>query len=275
MEIWHRVALNTSKQIFADTVRNLGIPHQLKDLPSHPNGFMYFDIKESDAHWSKVAGLISEFGASDVCDTFFDDDEIRKAEWVRLISAFEQGYPQPKSNWPLKQLSYENICQKCGIYDQIASLRLQKEPHLGKKSFMSLIAVGEILCTSEVISALRDIHANGFDAWNVKIHKTDVNSTVVQQLYIPGIMSSAIVVDNSHNRVTCPICNTTKYYSHMNGSMRIKSEALLKKLDFMKTSEWFGSGLIAFREILISNRIACLILDQKWKGLRLKPVELV
>jgi len=273
MEIWHRVAVNTSKRKFAEAIKNLGVPHHLQDLPGKPNGFMYFDIKESDPRWTAVSDLILQLGASDICETFFDDDEIRKAEWVRLISAFEQGYPQPKSDWPLKQLSYENVCPKCGVYNQVASLRIQKEPHVGKKSFMSPIWVGEIFCTSEVISALRDVQANGFDAWDVKIHKTNEISAVVQQLYISSVMPSGLEVDNSHDRVVCSICHTTKHSPHVKGSMRIDRKAFRKDLDFMKTWEWFGSGLIAFREILISNRIACLILDRKWKGVRLKPVE--
>ena len=61
----------------------------------------------------------------------------------------------------------------------------------------------------------------------------------------------------------------------MKGKMYIKRDALSTNLDFIKTHEWFGSGLIAFRETLISNRIAQLILDEGWKGVRLKVVELV
>lgn len=46
-------------------------------------------------------------------------------------------------------------------------------------------------------------------------------------------------------------------------------------VDFVRTDEWFGSGLIAFREILVSNRVARLILDKGWQGVRMKGVELV
>ncbi len=39
------------------------------------------------------------------------------------------------------------------------------------------------------------------------------------------------------------------------------------------TNEWFAGG--GFREILISNRFARLIINEGWKGVRLKPVKLV
>ncbi len=76
-------------------------------------------------------------------------------------------------------------------------------------------------------------------------------------------------------QVICPKCGKVKYYPHKNGVMRFKKEALIPDTDFLKTFEWFGVGRFAFREILISNKIAQLILDKDWKGVRLKVVEFV
>ena len=39
--------------------------------------------------------------------------------------------------------------------------------------------------------------------------------------------------------------------------------------------EWFGRGGHAEQEILISNRFAKLILDNKWKDVQLKPIKLI
>ena len=275
MEIWHRVFLHTSKEKFATTVRNLGIQYHESGMPGRKIQWMHFDIKESDPNWKIIAEFISKDGASDMCDTFFTDDEVRQAKWLRLVSAFEQGYPQPKLNWPIKQQSYEEVCSSCGIYQQAYSYRIQKEPHLGKKSFMSPIWVGELFTTPEVISKLNSIQTMGFDSWEVKIHKTNQASNLVRQLFVLNIAHPGLVVDNNMTRIDCKNCGTPKYYPHMKGKMLIKRDVLSTDLDFIKTHEWFGSGLIAFREILISNRVAQLILDEGWKGVRLKVVELV
>jgi hypothetical protein len=154
-------------------------------------------------------------------------------------------------------------------------MRLAKESHLGRKSFFSLIWAGEIFCTREVILELEQIQANGYEAWDVVIHKTGKPSEKVLQLYIPGIASPGVILNDDLVRKICPVCGTTKYYPHVKGVMYLRREALIPDTDFMLTNEWFGSGLIAYREILVSNRVASLILDKGWQGVRFKVVEVV
>jgi hypothetical protein len=274
MEICHRIGINSHKDAaFFEAVKDLGLQYESLDLPGKASSLILFDITESSPHWSSIFELIEKYGASDHFDTIFDDEEIRNADWLRLVSVFEQGYPQPESNWPIKQQSYKEVCQKCGIYSQNDCLRIKKEPHLGKKSFVSPIWVGEIFCTSEVITCFQAIPTQGFESWDVKIHKTNQPSAFVHQLYIPNTAAPGLLVDNEFKRVVCQVCGTVKYYPHMKGKMLIQRKALQQDYDFIKTHEWFGSGLIAYREILISNRIARLILDKKWAGIRLKVVE--
>jgi hypothetical protein len=61
----------------------------------------------------------------------------------------------------------------------------------------------------------------------------------------------------------------------MRGAMYLKRDALVPDVDVMQTYEWFGSGHSAYREILVSNRLARIILDEGWKGVALKVVELI
>jgi len=97
----------------------------------------------------------------------------------------------------------------------------------------------------------------------------------VRQLYVPTIANPSVVVEDDLERTICPNCGMTKYHPHMKGMMKIKREALLPDVDFQLTHEWFGHGLLAWRELLVSNRIANLILDKKWEGVRFKVVELI
>ena len=282
MDIKHRISINSKKDAeFMSAIIELGIDHNAIELPGGSSNLITFVIAESDLRWEMVANLIKVYkdyeiyGPSDLIETVFSDDEIRNASWLRLKSTFEQGYPQPKPHWPIKQLSYELICPKCSIYKQTHPMRLAKEPNLGRKSFMSLIWTGEIFCTPEVILGLEKIQAKGYEVRDAVIHKTGKPSERVHQLYIPGIASPGIIIDDNLERKICPVCGTTKYYPHLKGIMYLKREALLPDNDFMLTNEWFGHGLLAWREILVSNRVANFILDKGWKGVRFKVVEVV
>jgi hypothetical protein len=276
MDIYHRVAINSKKDIeFLSVIEKLGIQFRASVLPGGASSLIVFDITESDSRWGVVSELIATKGASDIAETFFTKEEILEAEWLRLKSTFEQGYPQPKLHWPIKQLSYELTCPKCAIYKQTNPMRLAKEPSMGRKSFMSLIWADEIFCTPEVIRGLEEIKAKGYEAWDAVIHKTDRPSERVRQLYVPGIASPGVIIDDDLERKICPVCGTTKYYPHVKGRMYLKREALLPDTDFMLTHEWFGHGLLAWREMLVSNRVASLILNKGWGGVRFKVVELV
>ena len=203
-------------------------------------------------------------------ETVFSEDEIRKATWLRFISTFEQGDPQPKPHWPLKQQSRELTCPKCALYKQTNPMRLAKEPHMGRKSFVSLFGTNEILCVPEVVTELKKIQAKGYKVWNAVIHKTGQPSEKVRQLFIPGVASPGVIFDDDLVRKTCSVCGNTKYYPHEKGVMHLNREALLPNTDFMLTNEWFGFGLVAWREILVSNRVARLILNKGWRGVRFK-----
>ena len=152
---------------------------------------------------------------------------------------------------------------------------ISERTQLGKKILMSLIWAGEIFCTPEVILGLEKIQAKGYEVWDAVIHKTGKPTESVRQLYIPGIASPGVIIDDELERKICPICGTTKYYPHVKGIMYLKREALLPDTEFILTHEWFGFGLLAWREMLVSNRVASLLLDKGWQGVRFKVIEVV
>jgi len=272
MDIKHRISINSIKDIeFMSTIIALGIDYTALELPGGSSKLVTFTILESDHRWLIVSNLIAKYGAIDMVDTFFSNEEICNSEWLRLISTHEQGYPQPKGHWPIKQLSYEIICPECCIYRQTSNMRLAKEPSLRKKSFMSLICAGEIFCVPDVVIELESIQAKGYEVKEAVIHKTSKPSSVVSQLYISGLTSPGIINnDGAWKRTHCFYCGTTKYFPHLRGKMTIKRESLLPGMDFILTHEWFGHGLLAWREILVSNRIARLVLNRGWQGVRFK-----
>lgn len=57
--------------------------------------------------------------------------------------------------------------------------------------------------------------------------------------------------------------------------MYVRREAIPEGVDFVRTHEWFGArSKAAYREILVSNRVARLVLEKGWKGVRFKVVVL-
>lgn len=276
MDIIHRISINSKKDAeLMSVVFELGIDHKAGELPGGNSQLITFVIVESDPHWAIISELVEKKGAVNLVETTFTEEEIRNASWLWLKSTFEQGYPQPKLHWPIKQLSYELICPKCAIYNQTHPMRLAKEPNLGRKSFMRTIWAAEIFCTPEVVLGLESIQARGYEVWHALIHKTGKPSERVRQLVVPGIASPGVIVADDLERKICPVCGTTKYYPHVKGPMVLNREALLPDTDFILTREWFGHGLLAWREMLVSNRVASFILDQGWSGVRFKVVEVV
>lgn len=276
MDIIHRVSFNSKKDPdFDQFIRQSQIPYKAILLPGGGSELITFTITESDRNWPRISNLMLQCGAVDLIETIFTDSEIRNAEWLRLKSTFERGYPQPKMNWPIKQSSYQIFCPNCALYQQTQPMRIAKEPYLGNMSFMTLIWTSEILCKPGVATSLQEMGAQGFEVWDVLLHKTSQPVENVRQIFIPTIASPGVVIEDDLQRKTCPVCGVTKYYQHLKGVMNIRRESLPANTDFMLTHEWFGHGYLAWREILVSNRVARFILDKGWKGVRFKVVDLV
>ncbi len=275
MEIRHRVAFNSSTEPqFLKVLMDLRLNKNEFSLPADGSSIVAFVLSESNDQWPSIARLISTTGAVDIVDTYFSEEEVRSAEWLRLISTFEQGYPYPKGPWPFKQTGRPLLCPKCATYSQTGPIQFYKEPNLGKKSFISLIWQNEIFCSPKVFHGLAEINSKGYEQWDAMIHKTGQASEKIQQLFVQNIAFPGVIVDYEHERIVCPVCGVTKFNPHMRGVMQIRRESIVLDTDFMLTYEWFGHGLLAWREILVSNRVAKLILDKGWQGVRFKVVEL-
>ena len=274
MKIVHRVGFS-HKDGVRSILDSLGIKYQTQDLPGVKSALVFFDIAESDPRWRRVEELIRAKGASDIFNTVFTKKELLSAEWVRLVPTFERGYPQPEETWVTNPINYEDHCPECGTFRQTASFRLKKEPNLGKSDFMSLYWTYALFCTPRILSELASHQIRGYEVWDAIIHKTGTPSQRVSQLFIPTIANPGLVRVEDLKRERCSLCKVTKYYPHMRGVMYLKRDALVSDVDIMQTYEWFGSGHAAYREILVSNRFARLILNNGWKGVTLKVVELI
>lgn len=278
METWHRVAFNgDTKSTFLHRVKELGIKYKVSPLPHHKTGLISFDITETDPNWPVINVLIEQFGASNIYNTIFSEEEILSAPWSRLIPVFEQGYPLPKEAWLSGMPPYGERCSKCGIpkKQQQFRFRIKKEPRLGKKSFMSLYWTYALFAVPIVFEAFTENELTGYEKWPILVHKTAQLAQSMAQVYVPQMAEASLIPEETLKRNLCPECGTVKYFPHMRGYMQFTAELLVADVDFMLSQEWFGDGHAAYREILVSNKVARLILERKWLGVQLKPIKLI
>ncbi len=274
MEIWHSLTFGNKDQVDAE-IAALGVKYKKGLLPG--GGYLlHIDVRESDPEWPRLAEMIRRTGALDMFDTVFTPEEILNAEWSRLMPSFKQGYPQPESTMRWRDIAYQNRCPQCGTgYRQITPFHLAKEPRMGKKDFVSLFWTLSLFCTSRVLDSLDASQIRGYEVWDAILHRSKQPSTVVWQLLFPHVAAPALAEQDRLQPEPCPYCGITKYGYHKKGYMHLERTALVAGTDFQLTHEWFGSGQRAFRETLISRRIAQLIFDKGWRGVSLKPVMLI
>ncbi len=270
MEIWHRVSFGDYDQV-DEFIESLNIKILKSPLPGGFYG-IHIDIEESDPRWPKISELLElKKNAGNMYDTIFTDSEILDAEWVRLMPVFERGYPQPKKPWG--QINFENECPKClAGYRQKAPFRLKGEPRLGKNDFLQLYWTFTLFCTQKVLKVLQENKIKGYEVWPAIIHKINQPSNIVSQLVFPHVAAPALADEDKLRPEICPVCGITTYAYHKRGYMHLQRESLAKDVDCQLTYEWFGTG---FREFLVSHSFAKLIIDNKWRGVRLKPVKLI
>jgi hypothetical protein len=279
MEIFHHVGFNADgKREFYNAVKRLGIEHEVTASQRDEIGLVTFDIPESDPSWQEIEELIREYGAINMVWTSFTPEEIINSKWNRVEASYEWGYPQPETKMKWKSLTYDNKCSECGAgFIQVAPFIIKREPSIGRKHFFSLFWAVTLFCKKEIVKVLEDNQISGYQPLDPIIRSTQEPSKTVTQLVIPEISLPGLIADDRRNPELCPVCGITKFAYHKRGKMRINEGSLDKDLDFQMSDEWFGSGsgYLSFREIFVSNRLSRLILEKGWRGVELKPVELV
>lgn len=253
-------------------IDRLGIPYS-KVPESHGYYLVSFEIEEADPRWPLVSELIQERNALELCHTVLADAEILAAEWARLVPRFEQGYPQPRAGMAWRQITYEGACSHCGTgYRQIRPFRLDREPTLGRCDVLSLLHTHTVFCTPRVLSALGAHCIQGYEVWPALLHRTNARVQSVSQLVFTRVARPGLTGQDRRPPV-CPHCGTTVHVRHLRSPLRLKRQSLWLDTDIQLTDEWFSDGRHApYREILVSNRLARLIIAERWQGVALDPV---
>ncbi|MBI9047480.1 MAG: hypothetical protein JEZ06_23545 [Anaerolineaceae bacterium] len=275
MKIIRRITIEYSEEIHRILQENKIRVDISKLFGNHK--LLHFNIAESHHLWSELPSKGFDFKIVSSEETVFNEAEIRSAKWNRMICGFENSYPHIDDIVELGNYIFEFFCDECGIgINQQKSYRTKKEVKIGKKHIMSLNDEFEFYTTHEVFSKMEASGISGYQKLPLILDKTDRPSEVVSQIFIDTILKPGFVAPEGYRINRCPKCGIDKHEYHRRGIMQISGDVINPEIDIAMTHEWFGAGgRQAYREVIISQKLTNLILDMKWKRVKLKPVELV
>ncbi len=220
-----------------------------------------------------------------------------RRSFSRILARSSQGYPQPEDGYKLA--TYGDVCLRCGIYErQVAPFRFKKARSSMRPDFLQLNWVFDALFAHPDIAAeIIKLGLTGVSFGPVLDYRTGAELTDRVQILIPTIIPCAET--SRLPAVTCrpdneeeaslraggyegyvlkarevlagvPYCGRIKY--HAPDSLVINPESLGSPPDLFQTAEWFGSGGLAYRLTIASDRFATLLRERGWKGLVFRTV---
>jgi hypothetical protein len=276
MQIWHRANLKPDVEPLLQEWQ-IKYEYVYSSIERTQITHLLVTVTESNPGWQYIAPLVNKAGVASWTD--FSREEIEHAEWLVARPNYSIGYPPPEDTIWSKHYT-ETECTNCKIgWHQIAPYHIKKEPNLKRNTFASFWGGFELFCTPEVVASFEAEQIKGYVTWPILIHKTSKPSRYLRQIIVPGTAQAALVEELAKSerfaRHLCPSCSQTWYDTYVRGMLPLSRAALLSDVDFQRTAEWFGNGRTARQEILVSQRVAHLVLHNNWQGLMLSPVQLV
>jgi hypothetical protein len=277
MEIIHRISFNSTNNLEAITkLERYNIGYTNSPLPGNALGLISVEIRESDSNWQILQEIVNSIDAVDIFNTRFSEKEILEADRCRLIPMFQTGYPKPKNTWSINHETYETCCPQCGILGpQNKDFILQKDPKMGRNHFVSPFWVYEIFAILDVIKLFQKNIVSGYETRNIFISGINAPSTLISQMVINKISNKALVQKEIEISKDCTICGNKKYLPHMRGYQYYSKDGNSSEVDIEYTKEWYGDGHNAYREFLVSKKVASIIVENKLRGVQLKPVIII
>ena len=240
------------------------------------------DISENDSHWSELSRLLKLENNTYLSETKFSKEELWGAERLIVRSQWHYDYPQPENKY--RSITYADDCMcgdkgGCGMgLIQKGKFRFKRTPKWGKRNFcMTNWVYDELFVSPKAKELMETSDLQGFCFLEVDNKSGTEILPDVFQLQIPYILPDGIA--DFTNRIRkiydCPVCGGRKYLGNGRGQFVFKEEAFVNAPDFVKSAERFGSGLIASRLIIVSQKAYQFIVKNKLdSSLVFEPIRL-
>jgi len=221
------------------------------------------------------------------------------SQWFHL-STGQFGYPQPEKDLGYLAQTYNmaNACPTCHIgLRQVNEFRFKSEPKAQHSQFIGLNWVfDQIFIRQPVEEIFIKEGVTGISFSTPLINKTSKPLETVKQLHVDTILSNAVNIDDLQSEiceypkdkssakfltaigsslVKGPFCGQKKFNFPQGKSFKFKRGSFSNQPDFVRISEWFGSGGNASRPIFVSHKVYNIIERSKWRGAFLEPVEFI
>lgn len=288
MQIVHRIALNSSNPIWLE-IESAGIEIE------RGSDIWVALVPEEHSCWPDISARLGKNGSTII--NKYSSQEMAAAEWLHISAKGHHGYPQPEEGWWERTYDAATRCRKCGfVAVQQAPFRLRGEPAASRSQFLQLNWVfDEFFVRPVVRDALLAAEVTGIEFVPPVIHRSGLPSLAVDQMRITSGLRPAIDT-SALQTVTCKMnneegasafapgpllesasefCGRVKYHMRRRGPLKLDRAAFEGAPDVVRTAERFGSGGLAFRVTIVSQRFRQLVSAAKWRGLSFEPVALV
>lgn len=256
-----------------------------------------FFLYEDDPGFQDKLKQIDKFDILSQVGTEFTKKEEDSADWF-MISTGYFGYPQPENKYFDLTYSKKNVCLLCTIgKKQVNPFRFRSEPKAKHSQFLGLNWIfDEIFVRDKVVETFDKENVTGIRYSSPVFNKTNAPLETIKQLHVDIVLEPGLITDNLNFEICQKptdkavlafykknnpdyldkkFCGQKKYNFPMRGAMTLKKELFINKPDFVRTYEWFGSGGVSSRPILISKRVREIIFKEKLRGAFLRPIFLV
>jgi hypothetical protein len=304
MRLRHHIK-DHNKPGFTAALDELGIRYNTKTIAGADKLLAWdcFDllVYEDDPKWPLLSKLAAEHNVRIWHSPIFSTDDIASAPWLFAHATADAGYPQPEKDFGYLSATFDlsNCCDRCCIGKaQVRPFRLRGEPKSKRAHFFAPQWAHQIIFARHEVREVLDAHGvSGAQYLPPIAHRKGVPlQSIVQILPTTALRDGLVAV--VQEQVACSpndkemqsiltiaerrgtgrygYCGRIKYHvPYKRRLVHYSHGAFARAPDIVLSAEWYGSGGAAYQQVIVSNRVAQLVLAHKWKGLELEPIELV
>jgi hypothetical protein len=219
------------------------------------------DLAEDDPRWRSIELLLGGRRTLECVTSTFSPADLDTAKFLRIL-AKSGGYPQPEDNKEYLSATYDlsEYCARCGVgMKQNRPFRLKGPPALRDNSVLQLNWIfDECFVTHATWEAV--FKPLGIEKRPAVVHRSGVEIGSAFQLDIPQVCDLKL---EGANHAECLYCGRKKYSPVFRGFL---PEPVAPKSSIFKSSQWFGSGALAFNLVIVSADLYRRVKEVGLKG---------
>ena len=294
MRIQHRYLSFEKDERLLKALGQLSIQYKVDERDFGEERHLYileFFLYEDNPRFSMMKEALREFDIDAQVGTVYDKEDIAKANWF-YVTAGEYQYPQPESDFGYLKATFnlDQYCQNCGIGKvQNAPFRLRTMPKQPNNQFWGLHWEHDaVFIRSMAKRTLESERVEGISFSKPVLHKKGLEVDDMWQIHIQTGIGAGVdrynlqeetceyISGEENNKLRAVklihYCGRTKYNFPKRGGIILDESRFQGAPDIVRSTEWFGSGGMAFQLPIVSKRVKQIIEKNKFKGLSFMPI---